>query len=160
MTMNIKPTKMIESILVAVDFLEKIPVVIEELEDQDNVIVVDPSNGLEGYYINSSIDNMKIPLIDAVSFAGQAVRFRAQTEKDPELFPFVNIEQADYAKDFLQKFMETSPGNLWEIDYEIFGGFCRVIWRKKEISSLPLIKKLATLDASEIIFKTKPIFGH
>ncbi len=159
MIMIVTPTNKIKSILTAVDFIEKIPIIIKELEDADNVIVVDPNDGIKGYYINSSADNLTMPIVDAVSLAGQAVRFRAQIEKDPELFPFLSIDQADFAKDFLQRIMETSPDGLPEIDYEVFGGFCRVLWQKKGIKALPLVKKLAPLNASEIILQTKPILG-
>ncbi|MDD5569158.1 MAG: hypothetical protein PHG23_01970 [Candidatus Pacebacteria bacterium] len=150
------PTKQVEAVLNAIDFRPQLPIIKAEMAE--SVAVFASINDEDrAYYLNSLLDNPLSGLTqpELVGIAASVVRFRAQREKeDLELFPYVDVKDTGWLRDFLEEYMNTFR-ELEAVDYDLFRVIASFLWREKKIKALPLIKELVPLNASDIIKQTE-----
>lgn len=130
----------------------------EQLEEHQAAILVDCDITGGSYYVNTLLDDSanQFKPHDIVELSSESIRTRAQLENsDMELFPGLAPEAAGFARPFLEELFKKDY-RLAEIDYHFFGIISLYLWRNQKIYALPLIKRIAPMDASKIIEVTQP----
>lgn len=154
------PSELMISVLGAIDSCPKYQINTMSLEDYN--IAVQTDRGEQGYLVNDQLlDNYipKVTLPQIVDRASQAVRIRIQLERnDLEIFPSVSSEKAGFARGYIEYVLQENI-DLQEADYLFFGAIASTLWEYEKVLSFPLIKKIAPLDASEIIQLVQPILA-
>ena len=158
--MFLKPTKVIESILVAIDRKEKLPIFVNDFGTETEIVSVKTYGVERGYYINSQIDDIpkKISMTESIICGSEVLRGRMQVEKvGIELFPFVDVKEAGCFQDSLIYCLENNPESFEEIDRQFFGAASMIMWEAENILALPKIKHFASEDARYIIQATESL---
>ena len=113
-----------------------------------------------GYCINYLLANQESSLFPeeaALSSAICAVRIRVQREvPELELFPYVNVDNIGTMREAVEALLQ-SEEDLEVIDCKIMSGLACTIWRKVGKPSLPLIRHLVPLHASDVISVTEEL---
>jgi hypothetical protein len=117
------------------------------------------SYALEGYKVNTDIDaQISFTPATIADFAARGARARAQFEnQDMVLFPEMPLEEAGFARQFLEKDFGEDY-SLAAIDSMFFGAIASLLWQKKKVESLPLIKQIVPMSAPGIVKLVEPIF--
>jgi hypothetical protein len=142
--------------LESTDINPKLPISVEVLpESSYNVVVmVDDYKTCREYYINYLLVEKEAPVFSeeiALSSAVSVVRLRAQREVNGlELFPYVDVKNAGGMKESIQILLQGEE-SLETIDYKIMSNLSCSIWRKAGNQSLPLIRHLIPMHASDVI---------
>ncbi|MFA5169235.1 MAG: hypothetical protein WC386_00625 [Candidatus Paceibacterota bacterium] len=138
-----------------VDSNPRFPVFVVALPNPTfNVVVQTVDHDSQGYYINHLLadrESAVFPEEEAFFSAVSAVRIRTQKQNpNLELFPDVDVKNVKS----LRKIVEASLNSnepLEAIDCRIMSGLAYSTWRAGGKNSLPLIKSIVPLNASDVI---------
>lgn len=113
----------------------------------------------QGYYwVNSDLDSQITFNASKISdLAARSVRLRAQFENsDLELFPEMSPCEAGFFRQFLENDLDESL-TMSSIDLLLVGSVASLLWQMNKVMSLPTIKQIIPLNATEIVKIVEPI---
>jgi len=108
------------------------------------------------YGINSSVDfSIFKENIELLELSLRSVRVRAQKDLDLELFPSIGVDKVGIFRKAIEVGLKDENYSLEAIDAEIVSVIGCSLWKKNK-AFLPFIKKLLTLNATDIVKTTEP----